>query len=133
MEKYGESRGVILTRYRKFLDRKRIRKKLKGSDYIFEIYNISTHSDFFIIFFFSDDSERGSMMNLTVALRRQQLGRGRLKWSNFPQNFFLSYLTKHGSDFENNREFHECIENILEILRLVDRDANSNTSKWFKS
>lgn len=50
MEKYGESRGVILTRYRKFLDRKRIRKKLKGSDYIFEIYNISTHSDFFVIF-----------------------------------------------------------------------------------
>ena len=87
----------------------------------------------FCNFFFSDDSERGSMMNLTVALRRQQLGRGRLKWSNFPQNFFLSYLTKHGSDFENNREFHECIENILEILRLVDRDANSNTSKWFKS
>ena len=76
------------------------------------------------------DSELGSMMNLTKALRRQQLGRGRLKWSNFPQNFFLSYLTKHGSDTENNREFHECIENILEILRVVDRDANSNSSKF---
>jgi len=37
MEKYGESRGVILTRYRKFLDRKRIRKKLKGSDHIFRV------------------------------------------------------------------------------------------------
>ena len=34
MDKYGESRGVILTRYRKFLDRKRIRKKLKGSEVI---------------------------------------------------------------------------------------------------
>ena len=74
----------------------------------------------------------GSMMNLTMALRRQQLGRGRLKWSNFPQNFFLSYLTKHGSDTENNREFHECIENILEILRVVDRDANSNSSECFE-
>ena len=72
------------------------------------------------------------MMNLTKALRRQQLGRGRLKWSNFPQNFFLSYLTKHGSDTENNREFHECIENILEILRVVDRDANSNSSKCLR-
>ena len=72
------------------------------------------------------------MMNLTKALRRQQLGRGRLKWSNFPQNFFLSYLTKHGSDTENNREFHECIENILEILRVVDRDANSNSSKCYQ-
>ena len=123
MDKYGESRGVILTRYRKFLDRKRIRKKLKGSEYILLLA--------FCNCFPLVDSELGSMMNLTKALRRQQLGRGRLKWSNFPQNFFLSYLTKHGSDTENNREFHECIENILEILRVVDRDANSNSSKCY--
>ena len=69
-----------------------------------------------------------SDLNLTSAIRNQQLGLDRLKWSRIPQNFFLSYLTR--CDHENRGELTETIETILNILRQIENASTSNLREF---